>query len=91
MIQVAKIIETESLNIKVDHALHDACELDLSKFCRDVSPGGGKQLICLRNVYDDKNLNVSLPLNLSKDFAVAQLTNIHQRAILAIPQRHMKI
>lgn len=41
---VAKLIEEESMDIEVDHVLHEACSLDLSKFCRGVSPGSGKQI-----------------------------------------------
>ncbi len=39
IVSVAKIIEVESVDIQVDRGLHEACQLDLAKFCREVSPG----------------------------------------------------
>jgi len=37
--EVAKVIETESVDLEVDRPLHEACSLDLAKFCREVSSG----------------------------------------------------
>ncbi len=42
----------------MDRALHDACSVDLAKFCRSVPSGGGRRISCLRDVTEDKNLKL---------------------------------
>ena len=39
IVEVAKLVETESLDIGVDRPLHEACSVDLAKFCRNVPLG----------------------------------------------------
>ena len=46
--EVAKIIETASVDINVDVRLHEACGLDISKFCRDTATG---KLRNAKNIY----------------------------------------
>uniref|UniRef100_A0A8D9A3D6 Golgi apparatus protein 1 n=1 Tax=Cacopsylla melanoneura TaxID=428564 RepID=A0A8D9A3D6_9HEMI len=48
--EVAALIEEGRADIKVDPILHDACSLDLRKYCADVAPGNGRQLQCLETL-----------------------------------------
>ena len=56
--EVAKIIETASRDLEVDVPLHEACGLDVSKFCRDTAAGGGERISCLRNIHQDPNMSL---------------------------------
>ena len=44
---VATLIEFSNADIHTDPVLHDACSLDLSKFCREVPQGNSQQVTCI--------------------------------------------
>ena len=44
---VATLIEFSNADIHTDPVLHDACSLDLSKFCREVPQGNSQQVTIL--------------------------------------------
>ncbi|KAI5736967.1 hypothetical protein M8J76_008902 [Diaphorina citri] len=48
--EVAALIEEGRADINVDPLLHAACSLDLTKYCADVAPGNGRQLMCLEGL-----------------------------------------
>ena len=37
--EMATIVEAEALDINIDPIMHEACAVDLAKFCRDIGPG----------------------------------------------------
>ena len=47
--EVAKIIETASVDVNVDVVLHEACGLDISKFCRDTATGTAQNMLWQKN------------------------------------------
>jgi Golgi apparatus protein 1 len=53
---VATLIEFTNADIHTDPVLHEACFLDLSKFCREVPQGNSQQLKCLALVCILRNL-----------------------------------
>ena len=57
---MAKLIEASRMDVDSDVPLRDACSVDLSKFCRDISAthSRGEKISCLRNVLEDKNLKL---------------------------------
>jgi Golgi apparatus protein 1 len=55
---VATLIEFTNADIHTDPVLHDACSLDLSKFCREVPQGNSQQLKCLALVLHDPKLKL---------------------------------
>jgi len=55
---VATMIEYTNADIHTDPVLHDACFLDLSKFCREVPQGNSQQLKCLALVLHDPKLKL---------------------------------
>jgi golgi apparatus protein 1 len=42
-LEVAALVEDEKLDIHTDPLLHQACKVDLDKFCADVVAGAGKR------------------------------------------------
>ena len=55
---VATLIEFTNADIHTDPVLHEACSLDLSKFCREVPQGNSQQLKCLAMVLHDPKLKL---------------------------------
>ncbi|XP_065332192.1 Golgi apparatus protein 1 [Cloeon dipterum] len=52
-LEVASLVEEEKVDIHTDPLLHQACKVDLEKFCADVVAGGGKQIECLQSYLQD--------------------------------------
>ncbi|KAJ4442010.1 hypothetical protein ANN_11874 [Periplaneta americana] len=52
-LEVASLIEEAKADIHVDPLLHQACGIDVSKFCRDIPQGAGRHIQCLQNVLQD--------------------------------------
>jgi golgi apparatus protein 1 len=42
-LEVAALVEDEKVDIHTDPLLHQACKVDLDKFCADVIAGAGKR------------------------------------------------
>jgi Golgi apparatus protein 1 len=42
-LEVASLIEEAKADIHVDPLLHQACGIDVSKFCRDIPQGAGRR------------------------------------------------
>lgn len=42
-LEVAAVVEEERADIHTDPLLHQACAIDLAKFCADVPAGGGQR------------------------------------------------
>ncbi|XP_063230835.1 Golgi apparatus protein 1 [Bacillus rossius redtenbacheri] len=51
--EVAGIIEDAKADIHVDPLLHQACGVDVTKFCGDIPQGAGRHIQCLQNVLQD--------------------------------------
>ncbi|XP_067007577.1 Golgi apparatus protein 1 [Anabrus simplex] len=47
-VEVANIIEEAKADIHVDPLLHEACSIDLSKYCSDIPQGSGRHIQCLQ-------------------------------------------
>ena len=58
--ELAKLIEASRMDVDSDVPLKDACSVDLSKFCREISEthSRGEKISCLRNVLEDKHLKL---------------------------------
>jgi len=54
-IEIAGLIEEAKADIHVDPLLHQACGLDVSKFCNDIPQGAGRHIQCLQDVMKDPN------------------------------------
>nr|CAD7455671.1 unnamed protein product [Timema tahoe] len=52
-LEVANVIEEAKADIHVDPLLHQACGVDVSKFCSDIPQGAGRHIQCLQNVLQD--------------------------------------
>jgi len=55
---LAIVAESQNRDVKADRVLYEACQIDLSKFCRDVISGEGKRFACLVSVSKDKNMRL---------------------------------
>ena len=84
--EVAKLIGAESMDIEIDHVLREACQVDLAKFCHGVSPGSGRQITCLRNVRDDKNMQ----LESKCEALLSQRLEMYRQAMVAVPMASVK-
>ncbi|GFG30167.1 hypothetical protein Cfor_10154 [Coptotermes formosanus] len=51
--EIANLIEEAKADIHVDPLLHQACGIDVSKFCGDVPQGAGRHIQCLQDVMKD--------------------------------------
>ena len=65
---VATLIEFSNADIHTDPVLHDACSLDLSKFCREVPQGNSQQVTCILTLV--VNVSVSVNVNVKNVYSL---------------------
>lgn len=54
-LEIAGLIEEAKADIHVDPLLHQACGIDVTKYCRDIPQGAGRHIQCLQDVMKDPN------------------------------------
>lgn len=70
MEEVANLIEESQADINVDPVLHNACKIDLLKYCADVQQGNGRQIKCLKILLDGQQLTPECKDMLEKRLAM---------------------
>ncbi|GLH04957.1 Golgi apparatus protein 1 [Gryllus bimaculatus] len=76
-VEVASLIEEAKADIHVDPLLHEACSIDLSKYCYNIPQGSGRHIQCLQAKLSNQQLQPDCYKMLTKRMEMFKIAAKH--------------